>query len=257
MTGQYIVTIAIVIFLLTAFLIFLRISSVSKELHQPTTKNKYRRYVPAIVCFIILLLVITLSYYFEHEEQVKQSQFKELSNPTSLKRKSDYQSTAADTNYNFNRNKVQNLKQTIDSNYNVAVSLKKYVSTKNNFNRINPMFKDSVDSAFQNIKKRKLAIDSVQHFIKNPEKHGYAFYGIYNGGKWSEQNFETIGGGTYPGIGDRVRCLTPTNIRQSEIKLIEGKGWVNQPWIGALNINQEVQVVNIIVVASNYIWIQF
>ncbi|WP_295720759.1 hypothetical protein [Mucilaginibacter sp.] len=254
---QALTVLLIIVFLAIVAYIFFKIGALSNNLKESSTaENKVKKYFPAIISISILVLVFGGSLYFEQKDAESKKELNVLLK-NNIPGKTIYLPTATDSQNlatNFNR-----IKKTVDSNYHVAAALNQYVSSTNTFKKVDPGFKDSVKSTFKSITKKKASIDSIQRFIAKPQKSGYAYYGIYSNGKWSEQNFTTENGNDFPERGQLVKCIVPTNIRKGEIQYVPGKGWVNQPWVGGINKDQVIKVDSVIRIVNNenFIWIKF
>ncbi len=94
---------------------------------------------------------------------------------------------------------------------------------------------------------------------KPPTLSGFAYYGIYSGGVWSERNFRVSGtvGDAYPRLGDIVIAEVPVNARSGVIELTL-RGWVNKPAVGLIRPGRKLEVQRVETVAGgSYVWIEF
>jgi hypothetical protein len=104
------------------------------------------------------------------------------------------------------------------------------------------------------------------HFSKTltekpkPEQlSGFAYYGIYSNGTWTERNFRVAGraNDSYPKIGDIVVAKVPVNARSGVISFTT-RGWVNKPAVGLIKTGRKIEVKSVETVAGgSYVWIEF
>ena len=94
---------------------------------------------------------------------------------------------------------------------------------------------------------------SVGSYAKNYEK--YAFYGEVGIGIYNV-NFSNYRKATIPIVGDILIAKKDINIRADYIKKTSN-GWKNAKIIGTLHEEDEIKVIEIKEVFTNYFWVKF
>ena len=99
-------------------------------------------------------------------------------------------------------------------------------------------------------------VDTTQAFTQEikeslaktrPSNVAWAFYGIYDNGNWSDQNFKRASGapGGLPAPGDTIIALNEVPVREDVIRDVPDKGWTNARSLGGLRQNQKIEVLEV------------
>jgi len=128
------------------------------------------------------------------------------------------------------------------------------------------MFNENLLSFIQKVNSisgKKVSENEIVAMVKNSTKtitsSGYAYYGIFSGGDWTESNFRNISNPEkYPVAGDVCIANLPINTRSGVIEFIRGS-WQNKPISGILKAGNQVKVIGVEQVfgAPSYVWIKF
>ena len=96
---------------------------------------------------------------------------------------------------------------------------------------------------------------------ETPKKiEGYAFYGIYYDGEWSERYFSNTNARRKllpPETGDCVKATGSVSIRAGYIEQDPKKGWTNQKWVGTIKPGEEFTVLEVKQVVTGFYWMGF
>jgi len=92
------------------------------------------------------------------------------------------------------------------------------------------------------------------------EIEGYAFYGIYYGGEWSERHFANTNPEkklSPPEIGNCVKAIANVNVRAGYIEQKPTTGWTNKKWLGVVRPGEEFTVLEVKEVVEGFYWMGF